>query len=200
LSYANVASTLALLIAMAGGTAYAVDKINSHDIANNSIRSIDLKNRKGVRGQDVKPGSLTGRQINESTLRAGSIARVAANASGDCLLRNTPRACVTAGIGVSRSSNLLVITTGNQESLGNSAGAASCRVSIDGVNDPFAIAPGEASVKNTDANATNGFARTLVSRDPVTGGQHIVALKCQRLVGQARIDDPTIAVIAVAAR
>jgi hypothetical protein len=55
-TYANVTATLALVLVLAGGTAFAVDKIRSRDIANNSIRSVDLKNRKAVRGKDVKRG------------------------------------------------------------------------------------------------------------------------------------------------
>jgi hypothetical protein len=199
LNYANVTATLALLFAMAGGAAYAVDKLGSHDIANNSIRSIDLKNRKGVRARDVKPNSLTGRQIQERTLATGSLARVVGHETGDCVLRVAPRNCVIATISVTRPSSLLVITTGSQESI-TGPGQASCRISIDGVDEPLAVNPGEANTDNTDATATNGFARTLISRDPVGAGQHIVALRCKRLLGQVRIDDPTIAAIAIAAR
>ncbi len=53
-------ATLALVLAIAGGAAYAVDKIHSRDIANSSVKSADLKNRKGVRGKDVRPNSLRG--------------------------------------------------------------------------------------------------------------------------------------------
>jgi len=198
LSYANVTATLALLFAIAGGAAYAVDKISSHEIANNSIRSIDLRNHRGVRGKDVRPNSLTGRQIEERTLATGSLARVVGRETGDCVLRLTPRNCVVATLAVSRPSSLLVITSGGQESLGG-VGQASCRISIDGADEPLAVNPGETKTDNTDATATNGFARTLVSRDPVAAGQHIVGLRCKRLLGRVRIDDPTIAVIAVAA-
>jgi hypothetical protein len=193
-----VTATLALLIAMAGGTAYAVDKITSHDIANNSIRSIDLKNRKGVRGKDVKPGTITGRQIDEGTLSARSIARVAARGASDCALQSQPRNCVATTITVARPSNLLVIATGNQETTGSSA-QTSCRLAIDGAAEGLSIAPGELS-DNTGPNATNGFARTFLSMSPVDPGQHTVALRCERLIGQARIDEPTIAAIAIAAR
>jgi hypothetical protein len=198
-NYANVTATLALLLAVAGGTAYAVDKITSHDIANNSIRSADLKNRKAVRGKDVKPNGLTGRQINEETLHLAATSQVAGNATGnECMLQSAPRNCVTAAIRVERRSRLLVIATGNEESVGGAA-AASCRLAIDGRAEPLSVAPGEARTDNTEINATNGFARTLMSSSPVAAGQHFVALRCERLAGQARIDEPTIAVIAVTA-
>jgi hypothetical protein len=199
LNYANVTATLALLLALAGGTAYAVDKVTSGDIANNAVRSIDLRNHKGVRGKDVVRNSITGRQIDESTLRAGPIAQVVGNEGGDCVLRVTPRNCVTVAIAVTTPSDVLVIATGNEESVGGPA-QTSCRVRIDGIDEALAVAPGEAQVDNTGATATNGFARTLISRDPLTAGQHIVALSCKRLVGGARINNPTIAAIAIAAR
>jgi hypothetical protein len=200
LSYANITATLALLIAIAGGTAYAVDKINSRDIANNSIRSADLKNHKGVRGKDIKPNSLTGRQIDESTLRTGSIARLAGNETGtECLLQVAQRTCVATSITVSVRSELMVVATGSQESLGNGPGQAVCRVAVDGHEESLSIAPGEAKMDNTNINATNGFARTLLTKSLLDTGQHTVALRCQRLGGQVRIDDPTIAAIAIAA-
>jgi hypothetical protein len=194
-----VTATLALLLAIGGGAAYAVDRVTSHDIKNDSIRSVDLKNHKAVRGKDVKPNSLKGKQIDEATLRAGSIARVAGTEALDCALQDAPKDCVTATIGVSRASTLLVTTTGNQESIGAPA-EASCRITIDGIEEPLGVAPGEATTDNTDGLATNGFARTVVSTKPVAAGQHTVALRCERLLGQARIDNPTIAVIAFGAR
>jgi hypothetical protein len=198
LSYANVTATLALLLAMGGGAAYAVDRITSHDIKNNSLKSIDLKNHKAVRAEDVKPNSLKGRLIDETTLRVAPLARVSGTETGDCVLQDAPTDCVTTTIGVSQPSKLLVIATGNQESVAGPA-KGSCRIAIDGAEEPLSIAPGEATTDNTDANATNGFARTLLPRNPVAAGQHMVALRCQRLLGQARIDNPTIAVVAIGA-
>lgn len=193
-------ATLALVVALAGGSAYAVDRITSRDIVNNSVRSTDLKNRIGVRGKDVKPNTLTGRQIQESTLSPASIVQVAGNETGtSCLLQGTPKACVAATVDLSRRSNLLVIATGNQETITPPAQAL-CRVAIDGTEEPLSVAPGEANSDNTDQLATNGFARTVLSRLPVGAGEHIVALRCERLSGQVRIDEPTIAAIAVAAR
>ena len=52
LTYANVTATLALFLAL-GGAAYAIDRVHSREIANGTIKSIDLKNRKAVRAQDV---------------------------------------------------------------------------------------------------------------------------------------------------
>jgi hypothetical protein len=198
LSYANVTATVALAIAVAGGTAYAVDKITSHDIARNTIRSLNLKNHKGVRGKDVVPKSIKGRQIDESTLSAGPLVKLAGHETGTaCVLQATPKNCVVTTIAVSRRSDLLVVTTGNEESRQTPA-ESSCRVVVDDVNEPLSVSPGEVTTDNTNAFATNGFARTFMS-SPVDAGQHIAALRCKLLNGKIRIDEPTIAVIAVAA-
>jgi hypothetical protein len=57
LSYANIASTLALFLAL-GGTAYAAATIGSADIVNNSIRGKDIHNHT-IAGKDIKSGVLT---------------------------------------------------------------------------------------------------------------------------------------------
>lgn len=199
LSYANVTATLALVIAVAGGTAYAVDRINSHDVINGSLKSIDLKNHKGVRAVDVKHDTLTGRQINERTLKAGAIANVAGSETGDCVPLIVSVDCVQTKLPLVRPSRVLVIATGNEESVSGPA-QASCRISVDGTAEALAVAPGESSVDNTSSTGTNGFARTLVLRDPLDAGRHMISLACQRLVGHVRIDSPTIAAVAIGAR
>ena len=50
---------------------------------------------------------------------------------------------------------------------------------------------------NTSSLATNGFARTVVTPDPLARGRHKVALTCKEFTGNVRIDVPTIAVIAI---
>jgi hypothetical protein len=59
LSYANIASTLALFLAL-GGTAYAAATIGSADIVNNSIRGKDIHNRT-IQNKDIASGVLTPR-------------------------------------------------------------------------------------------------------------------------------------------
>ncbi len=61
------------------------------------------------------------------------------------------------------------------------------------------MSPGEESV-NTSGTATNGFARTMVTRNTLSPGRHRVALACNELLGNVRIDAPTIAAIAIGSR
>jgi hypothetical protein len=197
-TYANVTATLALILALGGGAAYAVDKINSRDVMNGSIRSADLKNHRAVRGIDVARNSLTGKQIDERRLHGSSMTKVAGSEAGGCTLIVTARDCVRTTLTLRQSSRVLVVATGNQESLGG-PGQSSCRIRIDGRTEPLAVNPGETSNDNTAVTATNGFARTFLSPDRLSAGEHTVALSCKRLIGNVRIDSPTIAAVAVGA-
>ena len=59
LTYANVVATLALLIAVAGGTAYAANTIFSADIVNGEVKGVDIGNNQ-VRHADVRDEALAG--------------------------------------------------------------------------------------------------------------------------------------------
>ena len=69
LTYANVVSTLCLFILLGGG-AYAATKIDSGDVKDNSLKSVDLKDGKGVEGDDVNENSLTGDDLASPPCRA----------------------------------------------------------------------------------------------------------------------------------
>jgi len=70
LTYANVAATVAVLLALTG-TAYAAglpkDSVRSKQIKNNSVSTKDLKDGSAT-GVDLQDDSLTGTQVAESTL------------------------------------------------------------------------------------------------------------------------------------
>ena len=70
LSYANVMSTIAVVVAL-GGTTYAAATITGSDVKNRSLT-----------GKDVKPNSLTGKQIAERRLGTVRRARNAALLGG----------------------------------------------------------------------------------------------------------------------
>ena len=74
LSFANVASALALFVAL-GGTAWALqaNSVTSRHIVNDTIRSVDVKNGNGVRGVDVVDDSLTSTDIATDEVQAEEI-------------------------------------------------------------------------------------------------------------------------------
>src|SRR5687768_14611721 len=59
MSYANVAATLALFMALAGGTAIAANQITARDIAPDAVG-----------GSELKKDAAKGKHIKESTLSA----------------------------------------------------------------------------------------------------------------------------------
>jgi hypothetical protein len=83
LSYSNVIATAALFIAL-GGTSYAVLRVGSREVVNNSLRSVDVRNNslrsrdirdRTLRARDVKPEALGGGVVKESAL--GQVPRAA---------------------------------------------------------------------------------------------------------------------------
>jgi hypothetical protein len=199
LSYANVIATLALLVALSGG-AYAIERVSSREIVNGTIKSVDLRNRKAVRAADVRPNGLRGRQIDERTIDAARFAPIAGDEAGDC--NPSPSAftdCASVAMRLRTKSRVLAVATGNQESIGGPAKAI-CDVRVDKRPQGLAAQPGEQAADNTSSLATNGFARTVVTPDPISRGPHTIALACKELVGNVRIDVPTIAAIAIGSR
>lgn len=68
LTYANVTSTLALVLALGTSSAYAAGLVTSRDIKNGTIRSVDIANR-SIKQQDVAPGSLGSRAIKDRSVK-----------------------------------------------------------------------------------------------------------------------------------
>ena len=72
-TFASTTSGCWLCSIALGGTAWAAANIDSGDVADNSLKSVDLKDGKGVKDADVKADGLTGATIDESTLSQGGI-------------------------------------------------------------------------------------------------------------------------------
>jgi hypothetical protein len=83
LSYANVVSTLALVIAMGSGTAYAANEwtganirngtLTGADVRNGSLTSVDIRNGTVTTG-DVRNGTLSGTDVRDGGLGAADLA------------------------------------------------------------------------------------------------------------------------------
>ena len=69
----HIVGYIALMVAL-GGTSWAASQFGSGDIANNSLRSADLKNRKAVKGKDVIPNSIPGSAITDASLTGEDLA------------------------------------------------------------------------------------------------------------------------------
>jgi hypothetical protein len=201
-SHTTVAAYLALFVAVTTGGAYAVERIGSAEVADDSLRSVDLRDRKAVKAKDVKRNTLTGKEVREASLKASEFASVAGfGDAGDCNPSSTrPLNCVATIVELGRPARVLVVATGGQYTGGGGAGgsAAGCDIRIDGAPRPAFATPGE-EVARTNAGATNGFARTLVTPQPLPAGSHEIALACWELDADVRIETPTIAALAISA-
>ncbi len=65
----NVIAYLALFVALTGG-AYAAAKVSSAQVADNSLRGVDIKNR-SVTGADIARRTLRANHFRPGVLRAG---------------------------------------------------------------------------------------------------------------------------------
>jgi hypothetical protein len=63
----NVVGYVALVVALSG-TAYAAATVDSGNVVNDSLKSVDLKNGKAVKSADVRDDGLVGADIDEGTL------------------------------------------------------------------------------------------------------------------------------------
>jgi hypothetical protein len=198
ITYANVASTLALVLALGTGTVYAIGEIGSARVKDNSIQSVDLKDGQAVTGQDVRRNTFGADQIDESSLVGSRIVGLRGTEGGTCDPQDSVWIdCVAQSLELDSPSRLLVTATGGYFSEADAA-ALECEVRLDGQDTALSAGPGEV-LDNTTVGATDGFARTLVT-STIPAGLHTVALACQQIgTPDGRIDSPTIAVIAVAA-
>jgi hypothetical protein len=71
LSYANVVATLALFVAL-GGSSYAVIRVSSDDVTDNSLRSVDVRNNT-LRSRDINDHTLRARDLRRNGLGSGAI-------------------------------------------------------------------------------------------------------------------------------
>lgn len=77
-TYANVMSTLAVFLVVAGGSAFAAstitaNSIKSKTVKDNSLKSVDLKDGKAVSTDDVIDASLTGTDVADGSLTGADI-------------------------------------------------------------------------------------------------------------------------------
>lgn len=196
-SHTTVVAYLALFGVLATGSAYAVDKIGAKEIKQGAVSSAKIKNET-VRGKDVKPESLRDRQIRESTLRLGGAARIAGSEFAGCNPSSVaPIDCGTVNVELAHPGQILAVASAGQYSDGGPA-SARCDIRFDGQPTGIDGSAGETSADNTGLGSANGFARTVVS-DPLVAGTHAVTLICAELAGDAQIESPTLAAIAVTA-
>jgi hypothetical protein len=203
ITYANVVSTVALIVALGMGGAYAVNHVGSRDIKDNSVRSVDLRDGKAVRGADVAPNSLGRRHINEKSLVATQIAPVRRSTEVSCELgkeESTP--CVEASVRLNRRGRILAIATGGQvtDAEGTEGSEAQCRFWRNGAPASESMFIGEAT-DSTSSLQGNGFAFTFLSPGlPLDPGEHQIALVCWENDGEITLEGVSLVAVALTGR
>ena len=96
LTYANVMATIAVFVAL-GGSSYALVRVGSADIVDESVKSRDLRDR-GIAERDVRTNTLGARSIREAKLKRVRSARVAEGLTQEGAARFTLR-CPTGSEG-----------------------------------------------------------------------------------------------------
>ena len=70
----DVMAAIGLFLAVATGSSYAIDRIDSGDITDNSIRSVDLRNN-DVKAADLASGAVRGAEIRNGAIRSADVAQ-----------------------------------------------------------------------------------------------------------------------------
>ena len=71
-SYANVMSTIAVVVAIGTGSAYAAATIGTDEVIDGSLTSVDIADH-SLKGDDIKDGKLTRNDLANETLRSNKI-------------------------------------------------------------------------------------------------------------------------------
>jgi hypothetical protein len=170
-AHSTIVAYLALFVALAG-SAYAVSNVGSADIENRSIK-----------GKDVANDTLGGRQVDQAKL--GGPSAVGDEQSGTCdPAPAAPADCVTRTIVLRTEGALLVVATASKSA---QLGSGVCVVTVDGT---------QSNSESLGGSESDGFALTKVT-SPLDPGSHTVALRCTEANTNLRIDNPTIAAVAV---
>jgi hypothetical protein len=170
LTYANVVATLALFLALSGGAAYAVGKIDSGDIAAGGVHTANLHKRAvtsgklalgAVRSNQIATGSVGSDQIAAGAVRS---AQIAAGAVG-------PGQIASAAIG-SEQIGRAAVAPGNLQfpvSFLASPTAGSARLPTGGEATPYPISGGTWTQHPGGVNVLFGEGTATLAYDPTSG-------------------------------
>src|SRR3954452_21153845 len=122
LTFANVCSFIALVVALGTGGAYAANTIGSDDIIDDSIQSVDIKNGQAMTA-DLGGGAVTSSKIAANAVNSSRVANeslrlsdiAGAATSGNISLSGIPNGrCsqVTINVGGAQVGDSPIVTTG----------------------------------------------------------------------------------------
>jgi hypothetical protein len=201
LTYANVMATLAVVLALGGGAAYAANTVFSSDIVNGEVKSPDISDANGVRSADVVDDTLTGGGLAAADLRQASVgsSEVANNGvkgvdvnertlSGLDANDNFDFVCdpestdyldcdAPATVTLDRPMNVLVIATTHFSPFGGNPAWGNCRMETNGVVDST-----EHPIGGEAENAQQG-GMNLVDVQSLPAGTYTFDVSCNQVEG-----------------
>jgi hypothetical protein len=208
LTYGNVMATIAVFLVLGGGSAVALSGSNTvftDDIADDTLPAGGGNPAGGLVAADLRPGSvgtsevagnsLTGGDINESTLgpvpNAKSAGR-AASVEGSCDPASASfTVCGSVTLTLPTSSRVMVVASGQWYSSTSGPTRGECRVLVDGPPGTGTVLgaafPGE-TVDTSDSThektvAVNGVTNALAA------GSHTFELYCTQDEGNIAMDE-----------
>jgi hypothetical protein len=200
-SPAVVISLVALSVALAGSAYAAIGKntVRSRQVKNNSLTSVDLRNGRAVKGADVVDGSLSGADIDESTLGllgAGDVQAFGNASSADLLITSGTFESVLSTSLTAPRDGLLFIVGSISGCDGPPMGAAvlDFRLRLDSTPVDTGIHH-EVDSNNADFNSCNAGSTSVVV--PVTSGPHTVHLEAAEGSSGTRIIGRDVSVLFV---
>jgi hypothetical protein len=176
LSYANVVATLALLLAVAGGTVYAAVQLGKNDvksknIAKGAVKTSDL-HTDAVTGAKVKNATLTGDDLQDATITSGDV-QDATITSGDVQDATITAGDIAAGVIPELDADVTGSATGGPQ--GNVNTAAMTPLPLSGTTSftpkegEVAALAGEAQFTLATTNAANQCSPSVLVQ--ITGQQ-----------------------------
>ena len=179
LTYANAMSTLAVALAIGGGTAYAVATIGSADVINESLRGVDVKD-KSLSGADLGVRVRSAKQVDDG--------------SGAAVCGQGPDfdECVTVfPFNLPRPQRLLLVGSGAWQG-GSGINAGECRFSVGALHQlglrKFSGDGDTASGSNIAMNSVTGV---------LDQGSYEIGIDCRETLGTMTVRNTELSVAAL---
>ena len=199
LSYANIAATLALCVALATGGAYAQSRIGTNELQNRAVTGPKVQ-KNTLRGAvHLRNKSIPGSKLRERTVNALRFAAIGGDdQAADCNPDGSAfEECVSVDLELPTRGRALVIASGAGFSSGSEGANGRCEIRTDGAPTSTGQFLGEFPEGNTSSLAASGFARTHVT-PLLPAGPVEFSLACnQSGSDDFQIQGPTIAAIAL---
>jgi hypothetical protein len=184
LTYANVVATIALVIAVGGGVAYAANTVFSTDIVDGEVKTADIATN-AVRSTKIAPKQIQSGDVRELDAFFGAAAN-----TGICTADSgAPVECLQTTVDAERPGRLLVNMTSSWHTFSLAVPArpgddptlvrGRCWLTVDGTQIGDKQAAGERSngLSNHPNTAPGSLAITALS-GPIEAGSHNVGMVC----------------------